>query len=129
MPDTQLCKAPLDRITDRAPIIEAGTESYHFRRTLRTEKRRSSGLSPPPALWPVETSVPRDAIAVFELILDVVFGQRLSVYFCVRVDQEIKRLSLLGRFQDQVAAHCECDSAGVQMAEVVLAAFRMLPGF
>ncbi len=36
--NTRLCKALLDRVTDRAHIIETGTESYRFKRTL--EKRR-----------------------------------------------------------------------------------------
>jgi DNA replication protein DnaC len=39
-PQARLCKALLDRITDRAHIIETGTESYRFRRTV--EKRRGS---------------------------------------------------------------------------------------
>jgi DNA replication protein DnaC len=38
IPNARLCKALIDRITDRATIIESGTESYRFRRTL--EKRR-----------------------------------------------------------------------------------------
>src|ERR1700752_5374297 len=38
IPNARLCKALIDRITDRATIIETGTESYRFRRTL--EKRR-----------------------------------------------------------------------------------------
>jgi len=33
-PNPRLCKAVLDRLTDRAHIIETGTESYRFRRTL-----------------------------------------------------------------------------------------------
>lgn len=37
-PNARLCKAMLDRLTDQAHIIETGTESYRFRRTL--EKRR-----------------------------------------------------------------------------------------
>jgi hypothetical protein len=37
-PNARLCKALLDRITDRAHIIETGTDSYRFRRTV--EKRR-----------------------------------------------------------------------------------------
>ena len=37
-PNARLCKAMLDRLTDRAHIIETGTESYRFRRTV--EKRR-----------------------------------------------------------------------------------------
>jgi len=39
IPNARLCKALIDRITDRANIIETGTESYRFRRTL--EKRKS----------------------------------------------------------------------------------------
>lgn len=41
IPNVRLCKALLDRITDRAHIIETGTESFRFRRTL--EKRRGTG--------------------------------------------------------------------------------------
>lgn len=41
IPNARLCKALLDRITDRAHIIETGTESYRFRRTL--EKRKGKG--------------------------------------------------------------------------------------
>jgi DNA replication protein DnaC len=37
-PNPRLCKALLDRITDRAHIIETGAESYRFKRTL--EKRQ-----------------------------------------------------------------------------------------
>src|SRR5438105_9200201 len=37
-PNARLCKAMLDRLTDQAHIIETGTESYRFRRTL--DKRR-----------------------------------------------------------------------------------------
>jgi DNA replication protein DnaC len=33
-PNARLCKAMLDRLTDQAHIIEAGDESYRFRRTL-----------------------------------------------------------------------------------------------
>lgn len=39
-PNTRLCKALLDRVTDRAHIIETGTESYRFRRTLEGRQRR-----------------------------------------------------------------------------------------
>ena len=38
-PNPRLCKALLDRITDRAHIIETGTESFRFKRTL--ERRRT----------------------------------------------------------------------------------------
>ena len=41
IPNARLCKALLDRITDRAHIIETGTESFRFRRTL--QKRRGKG--------------------------------------------------------------------------------------
>jgi len=37
-PNARLCKAMLDRLTDRAHIIETGTESYRFRRTLENRK-------------------------------------------------------------------------------------------
>lgn len=41
VPNARLCKALLDRITDRAHILETGNESYRFRRTLekRTKKK------------------------------------------------------------------------------------------
>jgi DNA replication protein DnaC len=39
IPNARLCKALIDRITDRATIIETGAQSYRFRRTL--EKRKS----------------------------------------------------------------------------------------
>jgi DNA replication protein DnaC len=52
LPNPRLCKALLDRITDRAHIIETGTESYRFRRTLEKRKGQSSGenstTAPPP---------------------------------------------------------------------------------
>ena len=38
--NARLCKALLDRLTDRAHIIETGNESYRFRRTL--EKRNNA---------------------------------------------------------------------------------------
>src|SRR5450631_455080 len=37
-PNARLCKAMLDRLTDQANIIETGTESYRFRRTLERKK-------------------------------------------------------------------------------------------
>ena len=52
IPNARLCKALIDRITDRANISETGAESYRFRRTL--EKRKGRGPSaaistaPPP---------------------------------------------------------------------------------
>ena len=39
IPNARLCKALLDRITDRAHIIETGTESYRFRRTVEKRKK------------------------------------------------------------------------------------------
>jgi DNA replication protein DnaC len=39
IPNARLCKALIDRITDRAHIIETGTESYRFRRTVQKQKR------------------------------------------------------------------------------------------
>jgi DNA replication protein DnaC len=39
--NARLCKALLDRLTDRAHIIETGSESYRFRRTL---ERHQAGL-------------------------------------------------------------------------------------
>jgi len=38
IPNARLCKAMVDRLTDRAHIIETGTESYRFRRTLVKNK-------------------------------------------------------------------------------------------
>ena len=37
-PNARLCKALLDRVTDRAHIIETGTESSRFRRTIAKRK-------------------------------------------------------------------------------------------
>jgi IstB-like ATP binding protein len=37
--NARLCKAMLDRLTDRAYIVETGSESYHFRRTLRKKTK------------------------------------------------------------------------------------------
>lgn len=39
IPNARLCKALLDRITDRAHILETGTESYRFRRSLDRQKK------------------------------------------------------------------------------------------
>src|SRR5258706_9429156 len=38
-PNPRLCKALLDRITDRAHIVETGTESFRFRRTVERRKK------------------------------------------------------------------------------------------
>jgi DNA replication protein DnaC len=40
IPNARLCKALLDRVTDRAHIIETGTESYRFRRTMEKKKNK-----------------------------------------------------------------------------------------
>ena len=40
VPNARLCKALIDRITDRAHIIETGTESFRFRRTLERRKKK-----------------------------------------------------------------------------------------
>jgi DNA replication protein DnaC len=42
IPNARLCKALLDRITDRANIIETGVESYRFRRTLEKRKGKAA---------------------------------------------------------------------------------------
>ena len=38
-PNPRLCKALLDRITDRAHSIETGAESFRFRRTMERRKK------------------------------------------------------------------------------------------
>lgn len=43
IPNPRLCKAILDRITDRAHIIETGTDSYRFRRTLARRQAEPAG--------------------------------------------------------------------------------------
>lgn len=40
-PNARLCKALVDRVTDRAHIIETGTESFRFRRTLEARKKKA----------------------------------------------------------------------------------------
>jgi len=39
-PNPRLCKALLDRVTDRAHIVETGTESFRFRRTMERRKKK-----------------------------------------------------------------------------------------
>lgn len=39
-PNPRLCKAVLDRVTDRAHIIETGTESHRFKRTMNRKEPR-----------------------------------------------------------------------------------------
>ena len=43
IPNARLCKALLDRITDQAHIIETGTDSYRFRRTVEKGKTKMAG--------------------------------------------------------------------------------------
>jgi len=53
IPNARLCKALLDRITDRAHIIETGTESYRFRRTVEKRKVRTPVANPSSATPPL----------------------------------------------------------------------------
>ncbi len=46
-PNARLCKALLDRLTDRAHIIETGTESYRFRRALAQRQKKGSRPAAP----------------------------------------------------------------------------------
>jgi len=39
IPNARLCKALIDRITDRAHIVETGAESYRFRRTMNKKRK------------------------------------------------------------------------------------------
>ena len=41
-PNARLCKAMLDRLTDQAHIIETGSESYRFRRTLDKRRKKNA---------------------------------------------------------------------------------------
>jgi DNA replication protein DnaC len=40
-PSARLCKAMLDRLTDRAHILETGTESFRFRRTIASRQKNA----------------------------------------------------------------------------------------
>ena len=40
IPNSRLCKALVDRVTDWAHIIETGSDSYRFRRTLEKRKKK-----------------------------------------------------------------------------------------
>jgi len=40
LPNARLCKALLDRVTDRAHIIETGSDSYRFKRTVAGQAKR-----------------------------------------------------------------------------------------
>lgn len=44
-PNARLCKAMVDRLTDRAHIIDTGDESYRFRRSLDKKQRNREGRS------------------------------------------------------------------------------------
>ena len=61
-PNARLCKALLDRLTDRAHIIDTGTESYRFRRTLAQRQKKGSPLASPapPKVRASGTSAPTD---------------------------------------------------------------------
>lgn len=43
--NARLCKAMVDRVTDRAHIIDTGKESYRFRRTMESRKRKARTLA------------------------------------------------------------------------------------
>jgi DNA replication protein DnaC len=43
--NARLCKAMVDRVTDRAHIIDTGKESYRFRRTMESRKRKGKPAS------------------------------------------------------------------------------------
>jgi DNA replication protein DnaC len=43
IPNARLCKALLDRITDRAHIVETGADSYRFRRTVEKGRAKPAG--------------------------------------------------------------------------------------
>ena len=43
VPNPRLCKAILDRVTDRAHIIETGSDSYRFRRTVEKGRGKATG--------------------------------------------------------------------------------------
>jgi DNA replication protein DnaC len=47
-PSARLCKAMLDRLTDRAHILETGTESFRFRRTIAS-RQKNAGKGRPAA--------------------------------------------------------------------------------
>jgi hypothetical protein len=51
-PNPQLCKALLDRITDRAHIIETGTESYRFRPTVEARQGKRKPPEERGQQWP-----------------------------------------------------------------------------
>jgi DNA replication protein DnaC len=68
IPNARLCKALLDRITDRAHIVETGSDSYRFRRTLELRGRHGhsgangSSLPPEPSSIPEHSSTSEDRL-------------------------------------------------------------------
>jgi DNA replication protein DnaC len=63
IPNARLCKALLDRITDRAHIIETGSDSYRFRRTIELRGRparlkTANGVIPNPLSSTEKSSSP-----------------------------------------------------------------------
>jgi DNA replication protein DnaC len=62
-PNARLCKALLDRLTDRAHIIDTGTESYRFRRSLEQRQGKARAKprpreSPPPSARGAGSEIP-----------------------------------------------------------------------
>ena len=43
IPNARLCKALLDRITDRAHIIETGADSFRFRQSVEKGRSKTTG--------------------------------------------------------------------------------------
>lgn len=43
IPNVRLCKAVLNRITDRTHIIEPGADSLRFRRTVEKDRTKTTG--------------------------------------------------------------------------------------
>jgi DNA replication protein DnaC len=44
-PEPRLCKAVVDRLTFNAHIVETGTESWRFRKTLERQRRRGGSAT------------------------------------------------------------------------------------
>jgi DNA replication protein DnaC len=65
VPNSRLCKALVDRITDRAHIIETGTASFRFRRSLEKHKGRTSVMKTITALPPLAAGE-KESIAPLE---------------------------------------------------------------
>lgn len=45
-PEPRLCKAVVDRLTFNAHIVETGTESWRFKKTLERQRRRKGVIAP-----------------------------------------------------------------------------------